>query len=94
MGKAIQVENKVNSLIFGGSISIRSKLERIELSSQQILILEILLRGCRNKENGNAVNLTEHGVKYHVGIFFRKFKVRNRQELRTKIYDIIDKMGS
>ena len=71
---------------------IKSKLEKSDLTSRQILILENVLRGACNKEIANIVNITEQGIKYHISGFLKKFQVKNRKELRLKVYDLLEKI--
>lgn len=55
------------------------------LTKQQYSILSLVLEGLSNKEIAQHLNLSEQGVKYHVGHLFKKFKTQNRIELRRKV---------
>ena len=65
------------------------KLESLNLNSTQIKVLDMLMKGLTNKEIADMVNLSEQGVKYHVGNLFKKFETSSRSTLRTKIWEII-----
>jgi two-component system, NarL family, nitrate/nitrite response regulator NarL len=50
------------------------------LTKREKLVFDKLLRGMSNKEIGNAINLSERTVKFHVGNLLRKFHVVTRGE--------------
>jgi DNA-binding NarL/FixJ family response regulator len=54
---------------------------QIKLTSREQQIFDCLLKGWRNKEIANFVNLAERTVKFHVSSLLRKFKVSSRIEL-------------
>jgi DNA-binding NarL/FixJ family response regulator len=55
-------------------------LSRLKLTKREKLVFDKLLRGMSNKEIGNAINLSERTVKFHVGNLLRKFHVVTRGE--------------
>ena len=55
------------------------------LSKTQIRVLERILAGEGNKEIALKVNLSEQGIKYHVGILLKVFNAVSRADLRNKI---------
>ncbi len=65
------------------------KLENLNLNLTQIRVLEMLMKGLSNKEIADVVNLSEQGVKYHVGNLFKRFESSNRSTLRSKIWELI-----
>jgi two-component system response regulator FixJ len=65
------------------------KLENLNLNFTQIRVLEMVMKGLSNKEIADIVNLSEQGVKYHVGNLFKRFESSNRSTLRSKIWEII-----
>lgn len=65
------------------------KLENLNLNLTQIRVLEMLMKGLSNKEIADVVNLSEQGVKYHVGNLFKRFESPNRSTLRSKIWELI-----
>jgi DNA-binding NarL/FixJ family response regulator len=60
----------------------------INLNRTQMRVLEFILAGESNKEIANRINLSEQGVKYHVGILLKMFNVVNRIDLRIKIIQL------
>ncbi len=68
---------------------VTSRLQSLNLNSTQIKILDMLLKGLGNKEIASRVNLSEHGVKYHVRNLLRRFESSDRSELRNKIWSRI-----
>lgn len=50
------------------------------LSSKQVEILKTMMKGSTNKEIAKHFCLSESAVKYHVGILFQSFNVKNRVE--------------
>jgi DNA-binding NarL/FixJ family response regulator len=59
----------------------RSALSEIKLTPREQEVLIELLKGRSNKEIGNAVNLSERTVKFHVSSLLQKFGVRGRIEI-------------
>ena len=53
------------------------------LSPRELEILEMTSRGLTNKEVGARLNLSVHGVKFHLGSIYRKLGVANRTEAST-----------
>jgi DNA-binding NarL/FixJ family response regulator len=70
-------------------LGILPKLQSLNLNSTQIKVLEMLMKGLSNKEIGIIVNLSEQGVKYHIGNLFKRFETSDRVELRGKIWAML-----
>lgn len=64
-------------------------LQKLDLNSTRIRILECVLTGMSNKEIASRMHLSEQGIKYHVGHLLKKFIAKNRAELKAKVLDII-----
>ena len=71
-------------------LELAHRLQRLSLNSTQIKVLEMLMKGMSNKEIAEIVNLSEQGVKYHVGNLFRRFHTTGRNELREKIWGMVN----
>lgn len=52
--------------------------ERGKLTSREQLIVGLVRRRLTNKEIGNAMALSESGVRYHLGRIYRKLEVHDR----------------
>jgi DNA-binding CsgD family transcriptional regulator len=53
------------------------------LSPRELEVLEMTSRGLTNVEVGRRLNLTVHGVKFHLASIYRKLHVSNRTEAAT-----------
>lgn len=53
---------------------------RAPLSQRERQVLELLARGCSNKEIGNTLFVTEDTVKYHLKNLYGKLGSRRRTE--------------
>jgi FixJ family two-component response regulator len=62
---------------------LSKKLQDLNLSSNQIRILELLTQGKSNKEIAGVINISEQGVKYHIGNLFRRFSATCRNDLKS-----------
>ena len=67
-----------------------SLLSRYNLKTIDYTIFENLLQGKSNKEIATKVQLSEQAIKYHLSKSFKKFKVKNREELRNKLKEITE----
>lgn len=67
---------------------LRSNLEKMGYNSKQVQILEFMAQGECNKKIASSVNLSEQGVKYHVGIMLKRFNVKNRRDLQKKLQEL------
>jgi FixJ family two-component response regulator len=67
----------------------RVRLETLSLNQKHVIIVEMLLKGMGNKEIGTALNISEQGIKYHVGRLLKRFSAKNRGDLRDKINQLI-----
>ena len=72
------------------NLELLGKLQSLNLNSIQVSILEMLIKGLGNKEISKTVNLSEQGVKYHLGRLFKRFDSTNRTELRGKIWKLVN----
>jgi DNA-binding CsgD family transcriptional regulator len=50
------------------------------LSRRELEVLEMTSRGLTNIEVGERLNLSVHGVKFHLASIYRKLGVSNRTE--------------
>jgi DNA-binding NarL/FixJ family response regulator len=55
----------------------------IELSSRELEVLRLIVKGMSNKEIGAALNITEVTTKLHVGHILSKLKVNDRTQAAT-----------
>jgi DNA-binding CsgD family transcriptional regulator len=78
-----------NSDVYRKWALMRERLERMNLNQKQITILEMIAKGETNKGIAHVVNLSEQGVKYHVGNLLEIFQTKNRLELRSKLHKIM-----
>lgn len=53
------------------------------LSARELEVLEMTSRGLTNLEVGARLNLSVHGVKFHLASIYRKLHVSNRTEAVT-----------
>jgi DNA-binding CsgD family transcriptional regulator len=53
------------------------------LSPRELEVLEMTSRGLTNVEVGAHLNLSVHGVKFHLASIYRKLHVSNRTEAVT-----------
>lgn len=57
-----------------------SVAKRYALSHKQLNVLGAMREGLSNNEIASGMGLTESAVKYHIGILFQSFAVKNRVE--------------
>jgi DNA-binding NarL/FixJ family response regulator len=50
------------------------------LSTREFEVLELLARGCKNREIAQALEIEEVTVRFHVGNILDKLEVRSRTE--------------
>jgi DNA-binding NarL/FixJ family response regulator len=50
------------------------------LSAREFEVLELLSRGCKNRQIALALEIEECTVRFHVGNILSKFEVKNRTE--------------
>ncbi len=50
------------------------------LSSRELRVLEMAALGLTNSQVGAGLNMTAHGVKFHLASIYRKLGVANRTE--------------
>lgn len=81
--------HKSMNAYFEYTLSLRRRLCMLELSERQACIVELLLSGGSNKDIAHAVHLSEQAIKYHIGNMLNKFNCKNRQELKTKIKELV-----
>lgn len=55
-------------------------LQRPELSQMEMEVLQLLIKGQRNKEIAASLNIVEDTVKARLKTLFAKLEVRNRTE--------------
>lgn len=68
-------------------------LSRFNLKTIDYSIIDQVLFGRSNKEIAAKVLLSEKAVKYHLSKNFKKFDVKNREELRIKLKKLL-KLGA
>lgn len=66
-----------------GTISQSGKVDKISKKEQQIL--ELIKKGCRNKEIAAQLFLSEQTIKSHLSRIFRKFNVSSRSQLISSL---------
>jgi DNA-binding NarL/FixJ family response regulator len=54
-----------------------------ELTSREVQVLQLLVKGLANKQIGDMLNITEHTVKDHLKSVFGKLQVMDRTEAVT-----------
>jgi DNA-binding CsgD family transcriptional regulator len=55
----------------------------LTLSPRELEVLEMTALGLTNFEVGNRLDLSVHGVKFHLASIYRKLGVSNRTEAAT-----------
>ena len=58
----------------------RSTNGKQQLSARELKVLAMAARGLTNDEMARSLDLTVHGVKYHLSSIYRKLGVANRTE--------------
>jgi DNA-binding NarL/FixJ family response regulator len=58
---------------------------KFTVSSRQAEVAELVAKGLTNVEIGEALHITEKGVKYHTTIIYRSARVKGRKELKELI---------
>jgi DNA-binding CsgD family transcriptional regulator len=58
-------------------------MEPARLTMREREVLELVASGAANKRIADALGMTEHTVKFHLGSVFRKLGVTNRTEAAT-----------
>jgi len=59
--------------------------EKHTLTSRQKVIIELILKGCSNKEIGEQLHITEGTVKTHIYNIFKKTNISNRNQIITTV---------
>ena len=59
---------------------LATRQQRAELSSRELEVLQLLIKGRSNKEIGSALFVTEDTVKAHLKTLFAKLNVQDRTE--------------
>ena len=57
-----------------------TQLQDEALSDREFEVLELLARGCKNREIAKALEIEECTVRFHVGNILKKLSVKNRTE--------------
>ncbi len=52
-----------------------------ELTARQMEVLQLVAQGLPYKEVANALGLSEHTVKYHMGDILRRLQLKNREQV-------------
>jgi DNA-binding NarL/FixJ family response regulator len=80
---------EIEALITQAIETIRDLLTRREAE-----IYRYIMDGLATKEIANEMGVSEQGVKLHLGNLFRKFDVRNKQQLIVKTFQKICPVGN
>jgi DNA-binding NarL/FixJ family response regulator len=64
-----------------GAVSKTGKIS--DISDREKDIIEYVCRGLSNKQIARCLTLSEHTVKTHLNIIFKKFNIRSRTKLMT-----------
>ena len=68
------------------------------LSPRELEVLELTARGLTNSEVGRRLDLSVHGVKFHLASIYRKLGVSNRTEAAAlflhNVGDLRSEVGS
>jgi DNA-binding CsgD family transcriptional regulator len=67
------------------------------LSPRELEVLELTARGLTNSEVGRQLDLSVHGVKFHLASIYRKLGVSNRTEAAALFFrngDLRSEVGS
>jgi DNA-binding NarL/FixJ family response regulator len=56
------------------------QLQKASLSYREFEVLELVARGCKNREIALALLIEERRVRFHVGNILDKLSVKNRTE--------------
>ena len=67
-----------------------SRLQKLNVNLAQARILEMVLKGMSNKEIAEIINLSEQGVKYHMGNLLKKFASKNRSDLKVTVSRLVE----
>jgi two-component system NarL family response regulator len=59
---------------------LAARRQRPDLSERELEVLQMLLKGCSNKEIGSALFISEDTVKAHLKTLFVKLEVKDRTE--------------
>jgi DNA-binding NarL/FixJ family response regulator len=63
-----------------GDVETRGGSET-ELTARQMEVLQLVAQGLAYKEVANALGLSEHTVKYHMGDILRRLHLKNREQV-------------
>jgi DNA-binding NarL/FixJ family response regulator len=59
---------------------LAARMGRPEITPREVMVLEMIVKGKRNKEIGAALNITEDTVKGHLKSLFAKLAVNDRTQ--------------
>jgi DNA-binding NarL/FixJ family response regulator len=59
---------------------LAARMGRPEITPREVMVLEMIVKGKRNKEIGAALNITEDTVKGHIKSLFAKLAVNDRTQ--------------
>ncbi|MBU8906283.1 LuxR C-terminal-related transcriptional regulator [Desertibacillus haloalkaliphilus] len=62
--------------------------EKLQLSTREIDVLNVVLRGYNNREIAKRLFISEHTVKNHITRIFQKLDVNDRSQAIAKVYQL------
>lgn len=65
----------------------------VQLGERSREILELLLKGMKNRAISSALHISENTVRYHIKQIYRVFKVHNRAQLAQSVYSANRKLN-
>lgn len=85
MSTAASVLSQSSERFYYGTAKAEELLTSAEISHREREIISLLLRGYRNREIGEGLNIAEITVKKHLTHIYRKIGVKNRFDLIRKL---------
>jgi LuxR family maltose regulon positive regulatory protein len=77
----ISLAERTSRTVMSASDLPRSHIDQVEvLTDRELQILQLLTKGCRNKEIGRQISVSEDTVKWHLKNIFSKLGVSSRVE--------------
>lgn len=70
------------------SVELGKSLMLETLTSRELEVLQLLVKGCNNRDIGEALYISVHTVKNHITKIFQKLHVSDRSQLIAMIYQL------
>jgi DNA-binding NarL/FixJ family response regulator len=82
----IWVDNDTLKAFLHQGPSIQPAIKADDVTGREREIIDLVCRGCTNREIAASLSLSEHTVKAHLNRIFRKFKTTSRSKLITLVH--------